>query len=297
MPWKPFTRGRRTKPEAVSDSETEWNSRETSRKPNQDKTRGGNWSPAPRGPAGAVEHTAGSEHNGTVELGTPERGQGELNCGGLDCADAELCRRAGKPSPFSGHVPLRGPPRRGWLVQNRAVARGKLDFTGRLVSTTGAGWGNTKESGQLWPPPHGEDGHGRRAGSKLGLHLTHAEIFIQGARAATSIPPPRSDEEAEPEREEKRRELPAQKLGLQTGPIEKPGVHVDPKSRVSPVQKFGLTGLIEKPGVHVDPNSRGTCTPPKLNLPFWPTIHRVGLPWPDLHIGGTRAIVLPPPPR
>jgi hypothetical protein len=216
VPWKPFTRGRRTKPEAVSDSETEWNRRETSRKPNQDTTRGGDWSPAPRGPAGAVEHTArsapGSEHNGAAELGTPEKRQYKLNQGELDCADAELCRRAGKPSPFSGHVPLRGPPRRGWLVQNRAVARGKLDFTGRLVSTTGAGWGNTKESGQLWPPPHGEDGHGRRAGSKLGLHLTHAEIFIQRARAVTSPSPPRSDEEAEPEREEKKRETDRSKI-------------------------------------------------------------------------------------
>ena len=193
MPWKPFTWGQRTKPEAVSDSETEWSRRETSRKPNQDTTRGGDWSPAPRGPAGAVEHKArsapGSEHNGTVELGTTESGQGELNRRELDCADAELCRRAGNPHPFQGTCHCAVPPRRGWLVQNRAVARGKLDFTGRPVSTTGAGWGNTKESGQLWPPPHGEDGHGRRAGSKLGLHLTHAEICIQGARAATSPPP------------------------------------------------------------------------------------------------------------
>ena len=121
MPWKPFTRGRRTKPEAVSDSETEWNRRETSRKPNQDTTRGGDWSPAPRGPAGAVEHTSrsalGSEHNGAAELGTPEKRQYKLNQGELDCADAELCRRAGKPPPFSGHVPLRGPPRRGWLYR------------------------------------------------------------------------------------------------------------------------------------------------------------------------------------
>ena len=209
-----------------------------SRKPNQDTTQGGDWSPAPRGPAGALEHTAGSEHNGMVEPETPESGQGELDCGELDCADAKLCRRAGKPSPFSGHVPLCGPPRRGWLVQNRAVARGKLDFTGRLVSTTGAGWGNTKEPGQLWPPPHGEDGHGRGAGWELGLHPTHAEICIQRERAETSTSPPRSHEEAEPEREEKKRETdrskdldsrPVQKCGLQTGPI------------------FGLPGL-------------GTCT-------------------------------------
>ena len=154
MPWKPFTRGRRTKPEAVSDSETEWNRRETSRKPNQDTTRGGDWSPAPRGPAGAVEHTAGLEHNGTVELvalvelGTPESGQGELNRGELDCADAELCRRAGKPSPFSGHVPLRGPPRRGWLYRTAPWPEVNLTSQGDR-SARPVRVGETPRSGQL----------------------------------------------------------------------------------------------------------------------------------------------------
>ena len=195
MLWKPFTRGRRTKPEAVSDSETEWNRRKTSRKPNQDTTRGGDWSPAPRGPAGAVEHTArlspGSEHNGAAELGTPEKRQYKLNQGELDCADAELCRRAGKPPPFSGHVPLRGPPRRGWLVQDRALARGKLDFTGRPVSTTGAGWGNTKVRPALATTTR----RGRpRQESRLEARATphpRGDLHPESARGDVPLPPPK----------------------------------------------------------------------------------------------------------
>ena len=116
VPWNPLTRGRRTKPEAASESETEWNRRETSRKPNQDTARGRCLSPAPRGLAGAPEHTAGSEHNGAVELGTPESGQGELDCGERDCADADRRRfvdALGNPHPFQGTYHCAPPPEGG----------------------------------------------------------------------------------------------------------------------------------------------------------------------------------------
>ena len=140
------------KPEAVSESEAEWNRGAKSRKPNQDKTRGRGFPPAQKGRAGAPEHTAGSEHNREVEPGTPESGEGvnesklnqelkqeELE---LDCADAEkFARRAGKPPPISGHVPWRAPHRGAFAGPHPGGARaqGKLDFTGRLVTTTGAG--------------------------------------------------------------------------------------------------------------------------------------------------------------
>ena len=123
------------KPEAVSESETEWNRRAKSRKPNQDTTRWRGLFPAPKGPAGALKHTAGpgSEHNRAALAVSENEREAGLNPGELNCAEAEkLFRRAGKPPPISGHVPWRA-------AEHGTRARGKLDFTGRPVSTAGAG--------------------------------------------------------------------------------------------------------------------------------------------------------------